>query len=78
MRGGRAKFLLEKIEQAFRTDDTKEFISKEALTRGRCPYLLVNIGSGVSIIQVDKDGHERVSGSNIGGGTFGVCRLLRG
>jgi len=77
-----AKFLLEKIrDEAFTyTDDTKEFISKEALTReSMYPYLLVNIGSGVSIIKVDKDGHERVSGSNIGGGTFwGLCRLLTG
>ena len=62
------------------TDDEKAFISKDALTRESLfPYLLVNIGSGVSIIKVDKDGHERVSGSNIGGGTFwGLCRLLTG
>jgi len=43
------------------------------------PYLLVNIGSGVSIIKVTETGHERISGSNIGGGTFwGLCRLLTG
>ena len=44
------------------------------------PYLLVNIGSGVSIIKVDGVGtHERVSGTNLGGGTFwGLCRLLTG
>lgn len=42
------------------------------------PYLLVNIGSGVSMIKVDGDGaYERVSGTNLGGGTFwGLCRLL--
>ncbi|GMH37452.1 hypothetical protein BSKO_05325 [Bryopsis sp. KO-2023] len=42
------------------------------------PYLLVNIGSGVSIVKVDGEGqHERVSGSSLGGGTFwGLCRLL--
>ena len=42
------------------------------------PYLLVNIGSGVSMLQVAGDGqYERVSGSNLGGGTFwGLCRLL--
>ncbi|KAL5728905.1 pantothenate kinase [Ranunculus cassubicifolius] len=35
------------------------------------PYLLVNIGSGVSIIKVDADGkYKRVGGSSIGGGTF--------
>jgi pantothenate kinase len=44
------------------------------------PYLLVNIGSGVSIIKVDGEGqYERVSGSSVGGGTFwGLCRLLTG
>lgn len=42
------------------------------------PYLLVNIGSGVSLLKVEGDGqYERVSGSNLGGGTFwGLCRLL--
>ena len=46
------------------------------------PYLLVNIGSGVSIIKVSGPGQgqfERVSGTNLGGGTFwGLCRLLTG
>lgn len=44
------------------------------------PYLLVNIGSGVSIIKVDGEGkHQRVSGSSLGGGTFwGLARLLTG
>ena len=46
------------------------------------PYLLVNIGSGVSIIRVDGPGegqYSRVSGSSVGGGTFwGLCRLLTG
>ena len=42
------------------------------------PYLLVNIGSGVSMLKVAGDGgYERVSGSSMGGGTFwGLCRLL--
>lgn len=42
------------------------------------PYLLVNIGSGVSIVKVNGEDHyERVSGTNLGGGTFwGLCRLL--
>lgn len=42
------------------------------------PYLLVNIGSGVSMLKVEGDGQfERVSGSNLGGGTFwGLCRLM--
>ncbi|XP_056293118.1 4'-phosphopantetheine phosphatase isoform X2 [Pseudoliparis swirei] len=35
------------------------------------PYLLVNIGSGVSIVKVEsEDKFERIGGSSIGGGTF--------
>ncbi|KAH9178837.1 pantothenate kinase [Lactarius sanguifluus] len=42
------------------------------------PYLLVNIGSGVSIIKVEEDGtFERVSGTSLGGGTlWGLLSLL--
>ena len=42
------------------------------------PYLVVNIGSGVSILKVNApNDFERVSGSAIGGGTYwGLCRLL--
>lgn len=42
------------------------------------PCLLVNIGSGVSIIKVDEDGnYERVSGTSLGGGTlWGLLSLL--
>jgi type II pantothenate kinase len=42
------------------------------------PYLLVTIGTGVSIVRVDGPRqHERISGSTIGGGTYwGLCRLL--
>eukprot|EP00898_Chlorokybus_atmophyticus_P002460 jgi/Chlat1/3214/Chrsp22S03498 len=40
------------------------------------PYLLVNIGSGVSMVDGEGD-FARVSGTNLGGGTFwGLCRLL--
>lgn len=40
--------------------------------------MLVNIGSGVSIIKVTGENtYERVSGSSLGGGTFwGLCSLL--
>jgi len=44
------------------------------------PYILVNIGSGVSILLVksEKD-YKRISGTSIGGGTFlGLCCLLTG
>lgn len=35
------------------------------------PYLLVNIGSGVSILKVDSEEEfQRVGGSTIGGGTL--------
>eukprot|EP00944_MAST-04C_sp_MAST-4C-sp1_P000423 g423.t1 len=42
------------------------------------PYLLVNVGSGTSIIKVTgTQEYQRVSGSTIGGGTYlGLCRLL--
>jgi type II pantothenate kinase len=42
------------------------------------PYLLVSIGTGVSILRVDGPrNHVRVSGSTIGGGTYwGLIRLL--
>lgn len=44
----------------------------------RFPCLLVNIGSGVSIIRVDEEGNfERVSGTSLGGGTlWGLLSLL--
>ena len=39
------------------------------------PYMLVNIGTGVSILKVNADGsYERISGSGLGGGTYwGRC-----
>ncbi|KAL1920125.1 uncharacterized protein VTP21DRAFT_1271 [Calcarisporiella thermophila] len=42
------------------------------------PFLLVNIGSGVSIIKVTNyDEFERISGTSLGGGTFwGLASLL--
>ena len=42
------------------------------------PYMLVTIGTGVSVLRVDGPRkHERVSGSTIGGGTYwGLMRLL--
>ncbi|KAL0447128.1 UNVERIFIED_CONTAM: Pantothenate kinase [Sesamum latifolium] len=42
------------------------------------PYLLVNIGSGVSMIKVESDSKfQRVSGTSVGGGTFwGLGKLL--
>ena len=44
------------------------------------PFLVVNIGSGVSVLAVrSKTNYKRVSGTSIGGGTFlGLCSLLCG
>jgi len=44
------------------------------------PFLLVNIGSGVSILKVDNEtSYERIDGTSLGGGTFyGLCNLLTG
>ncbi|MCL4132882.1 UNVERIFIED_CONTAM: hypothetical protein GTU68_026623 [Idotea baltica] len=44
------------------------------------PYLIVNVGSGVSILSVyGPDNYKRVSGTSLGGGTFlGLCCLLTG
>ncbi|KAJ7333512.1 Pantothenate kinase 1 [Desmophyllum pertusum] len=44
------------------------------------PYLVVNIGSGVSILLVESaEKFSRISGTSLGGGTFlGLCCLLTG
>ncbi|GLG95892.1 hypothetical protein R5R35_005584 [Gryllus longicercus] len=44
------------------------------------PFLLVNIGSGVSVLAVyGPNNYKRVSGTSLGGGTFlGLCSLLTG
>ena len=44
------------------------------------PYLLVTIGSGVSILMVESESKfERIGGTATGGGTFwGLGRLLTG
>ncbi|XP_031386297.1 pantothenate kinase 1 [Punica granatum] len=73
-----ANFLLKTVQQeAFTyTDGRKEFVQIDH--NDLFPYLLVNIGSGVSMIKVDGDRKfERVSGTSVGGGTFwGMGRLL--
>ena len=49
-----------------------------AATRGFFPYMLVTVGSGVSVLKVNSpDDFERVSGTALGGGSFwGLCKLL--
>jgi type II pantothenate kinase len=62
--------------------DDKEYTRKEIVSlptvRHSLPYLVVNIGSGVSILKISGPGkYERVSGTSLGGGTYwGLCRLL--
>jgi pantothenate kinase len=73
-----ANFLLRAIrDEAFtHLEGEKQFVQIDH--NDLYPYLLVNIGSGVSMIKVDGEGqYERVSGTNVGGGTFwGLGRLL--
>jgi pantothenate kinase len=64
----------------WKTEEQTFGVFHEVLSRHLClrikkrptyfPYLLVNVGSGVSILRVNgTDSFERVSGSHIGGGT---------
>ncbi|KAG2675866.1 hypothetical protein I3843_12G026800 [Carya illinoinensis] len=73
-----ANFLLKAIRhEAFtHMEGHKEFVQIDH--NELFPYLLVNVGSGVSMIKVDGDGKfQRVSGTNVGGGTYwGLGRLL--
>lgn len=73
-----ANFLLKAIRhEAFtHMEGHKEFVQIDQIDL--FPYLLCNVGSGVSMIKVDGDGKfQRVSGTNVGGGTFwGLGRLL--
>ena len=59
-------------------DPPKFGVTFERNPTPQLPCLLVNIGSGVSIIKVDEDGaFERVSGTSLGGGTlWGLLSLL--
>ncbi|WIA23193.1 hypothetical protein OEZ86_010083 [Tetradesmus obliquus] len=81
---GGCNFLLRTItHEAFAFEAGQaQFVPCSSVDAELFPYLLVNIGSGVSIIRVDGPGegqHTRVSGSSVGGGTFwGLCRLLTG
>jgi len=72
-------FLLTKLAyESFSLSETGERSYREDVSENVFPFLLVNIGSGVSVLKVDSaTSYERVSGSSLGGGTFwGLCRLL--
>jgi type II pantothenate kinase len=57
-----------------------KFIKKNFNFSNSYPYIVVNIGSGVSILLVKSESkYKRISGTSIGGGTFlGLCCLLTG
>jgi len=59
-------------------DAMHKVCEQQAFQNSSKPCMLVNIGSGVSILRVDCDGSfERVGGTSMGGGTFwGLCRLI--
>ncbi|XP_047960554.1 pantothenate kinase 1-like isoform X1 [Salvia hispanica] len=73
-----ANFLLKAVNHEAFTymDDQKDYV--QINHKDLYPYLLVTVGSGVSMIKVDGDNNfERVSGTSVGGGTFwGLGRLL--
>ncbi|CAF0848455.1 unnamed protein product [Brachionus calyciflorus] len=73
-------FLLRHVpNEVFTIDyDTLEYEFKPVQTGNIFPYLLVNIGSGVSILKVESDDNfQRVGGSTIGGATlWGLGSLL--
>ncbi|XP_041715244.2 pantothenate kinase 3 [Coregonus clupeaformis] len=60
--------------------DTQNSVKTPCSLANPFPMLLVNIGSGVSILAVySKDDYKRVTGTSLGGGTFlGLCCLLTG
>ncbi|KAJ3107969.1 hypothetical protein HDU97_002549 [Phlyctochytrium planicorne] len=73
-------FLVREIpDEAFTYDDRRtEPLAFESMPGEIFPYLLVNIGSGVSILKVTSDEtYERISGTSLGGGTlWGLLSML--
>uniref|UniRef100_A0A1A8RMB4 pantothenate kinase n=2 Tax=Nothobranchius TaxID=28779 RepID=A0A1A8RMB4_9TELE len=60
--------------------DTDSCVKRPCNLDNPFPMLLVNIGSGVSILAVySENNYKRVTGTSLGGGTFlGLCCLLTG
>ncbi|PNT76246.1 hypothetical protein BRADI_1g46310v3 [Brachypodium distachyon] len=75
-----ANFLLQNVPGAAFTHMNGKRNSVDISPDNLFPYLLVNIGSGVSILKVNGNRKfERVTGTHIGGGTmFGLAKLLTG
>eukprot|EP00095_Tigriopus_kingsejongensis_P003201 maker-scaffold50_size457468-snap-gene-0.18 protein:Tk03201 transcript:maker-scaffold50_size457468-snap-gene-0.18-mRNA-1 annotation:"hypothetical protein DAPPUDRAFT_327249" len=76
-------FLLQNISDEsfiYQRKGHPEFVFQTIDPRSMFPYLLVTIGSGVSIIKVRSDtDFERIGGTATGGGTFwGLGKLLTG
>jgi pantothenate kinase len=73
-------FLVRQIENEVFTYDERRPQAIEYQNSGIdvFPYILVNIGSGVSIIKVtSNETYERISGTSLGGGTlWGLLGLL--
>jgi pantothenate kinase len=69
--------LLNRADEVFTySDQTKHFVSNPE--ESWYPYLLLSVGSGVSVLKIDSPtSYSRISGSAIGGGTFwGLVKLL--
>lgn len=74
-------FLLKNIPNEvfiFKRHETPQYKFQVIEPNNVFPYLLVNIGSGVSIMKVESETkYERIGGSSLGGGTFwGLGSLL--
>lgn len=72
-------YLLQNVPDEAYTYHGHDFVTRPS-TGSEYPYLVVNVGSGVSILVVESPTKwSRVSGSSIGGGTFyGLCHMLTG
>lgn len=72
-------FLVKQItDEVFTYDERRTQPMAFESTAALFPYMLVNIGSGVSIIKVtSEETYERISGTSLGGGTlWGLLSLL--
>ena len=78
-----ANFLLKNIADetfTYERTQTPNYKFQSSNPADLYPYLLVTIGSGVSVIKVtSENSYERIGGTATGGGTFwGLGRLLTG
>ncbi|KAJ2711861.1 hypothetical protein H4R19_003047 [Coemansia spiralis] len=74
-------FLIREVaDEVFTYSEDRPMQFVDPTTDDIFPYMLVNIGSGVSIIKVTGEGSfERISGTSLGGGTlWGLLHLLTG